>query len=183
MKKIIIVGILLVLALSMSVFANAAGTGTGFYTQLTFAQPATGSSVLDLALGNWVVNYTGAITVSSTNTDATLLGNFGGYVWKYESSYDNGLPWNEIGKLVKDTTALAGTKSDVSESNSYAVTVYANKLRISYDATLVSPGSYFSNASGSGTITAAVVPEPGAFLVLGSGLAGIAGMAFKRRKY
>lgn len=175
MKRLVIVGILAVLASSLAVCGYAQSGGTGFYTQLNFLQPTVGSQILDLqSLGVWDVLYTGSATVSSTNATAMLVGNYSGKVWQYEYTPDASSAttnWFVVGSLVDSMTALPGTTSSSGVQNGGPVTVTARWLKISYDATLSSPGGYFANASGSGTISATAVPEPSSLLILGSMLA------------
>ena len=104
-------------------------------------------------------------------------------IWQYlyTSDADNTTAtWNVLGTLVGTLTAAPGTTSSSGNQNGVLQTVTARWLRISYNATL-SSDSYFANASGSGTISATAVPEPGTLVTLGSMLAPL-GICFIRRR-
>ena len=184
---------LIIIMMSLiAMFMTSSGVMAQDGFSLSFAFSAKQSPVgygetLDLgSLGPWLLAWTGSATVSPTTANATITGGFADnlgarHIWKYEYSVadtdEEPLVWETLDLLVDPITAYKpaiGASGVLSDS----ATVTARWLKLSYAASLVGKGS---SASGSGSIAAAAVPEPGTILAAFS-ILGPAGFLFRRRQ-
>ena len=176
-RTIVIVMVLLAMASSGT---YAAGKAMGFSFDNLQTSMAAGSTTLGLeSIQSWLVEYTGSASVSATDTTATLTGNFGGNIWQYSYSSD-GTTWITFDRLVSSIFMPAYTIGGSGTVHGPNVVITARYFRLAYDVTLAT----YTNAAVSGTasITATAVPEPGSLVALCGGLFGLAGFAVRRRK-
>lgn len=197
MKKtrliILMMSILAVFIVSSGAVATVVAQVWGFLyyappdaSQFVYKVPALDLGTLDL----WSVSYSGTGVLSTTISDATLTGNFPaisdypgvGHIWSFDYSVDNAT-WANIGYAAHTVTAPAGANSSAGGTDGVPTVVYARYLRMGYDWTLSSALiDNEASVGGTGSMVATVVPEPGAFLVCGSGLIGLIGFGIRRQK-
>jgi hypothetical protein len=146
----------------------------------------TDSKTRDLMTAqNWTLACVAENQLYATTGNATLAGNFGGKIWKFECSV-NGTNWQDVATLVsgastKDTD-IGGPAVIIPSQYTLPKVFYARYLRISYDATLTAdPTTATVAAGGFGTFEATAVPEPSSAVALATGVVGIIGL-LRRRK-
>lgn len=179
--RIIIMALIAIVVATSGAFAAAKALSFALDTDpgsSTFLVSGERYKVLDMGYeAPWSVTWTGSATISPTDTTATLTGDFDdGTIWTYDSGVD-GVSWTNFSRLVGTFSAYAPTMGESVKIDAGPSTIVARYFRVGYKTTLT---GVEASASGSGSIT--VVPEPGAFLALGSGLIGLVGFGIRGRK-
>lgn len=181
---ILMVGLIALVIASSGVFAATQATSFSFKIPANLPTQPTGgtatTTALDLGvLAPWQIDWLGDATLSPTDQGATLTGNYAGKIWKYECSADN-VAWTTLGTLVDTFSAPAGLGGVPVPPLSGSTTITTRYIRLGYDAQLTSLSANAS-ASGSGSMLATRVPEPGTILAALS-ILGPVGFVFRRRK-
>jgi len=187
MKRLITWSVMLLMLVALMTGLASAATQTHWFVlnQATSGTTANASFVdLDLgSFGSWSVACTGGTTLTATAATATLTGGFSGNkIWSFQY-LDSASVWQDIipaapSGLVTGTGAAIAT-TVVASQNALPVVVNTQWLRIAYDASLTSDAA--AVATGSASVTASIIPEPGSAMVLITGLLGVAA-TLKRRK-
>lgn len=186
MKRLIALSIMLVVLVALTSGVCIAATETLNILMVTNPDigAKTDSKTLDLmTTQNWSLACVAETQLYAISGNASLNGNFGGNVWKFEYSV-NGTNWFDVATLVSSSTniAIGGPSVVIHEQPSIPQTYYARYLKVSYDATLAAdPTTATVAAGGYGTIEATAVPEPSSAVALATGVVGIIGL-LRRRK-
>lgn len=184
MKRLIALSIMLVVLVALTSGACLAVTET--LNILMIVNPDVGnrtdSKTLDLmTTQSWSLACIAETQLYGITGAASLDGNYGGKVWKFEYSLNNS-DWFEVATLVSSSKNDLPGDVTVTTQPSTPKVYWARYLKVSYDATLsTDPSTAMSAAGGYGTIEATAVPEPSSAVALATGVVGIIGL-LRRRK-
>jgi len=105
---------------------------------------------------NWTLACVAETQLYAVSGNASLEGNFGGKVWKFEYSV-NGTDWFDVASLVSSSEnhSIGGPEYVIHDQPSLPTMKFARYLKVSYDANLTAdPTSSTVAAGGYGTIEA-----------------------------